>query len=87
MFSNLIKLLCAGADTKPYVLGREMGYKTPSAFQKVTTGKDIRLTVLLAICSALGYTITISNWQGFSVNLNDYYNQQHQTEQPEQPEQ
>lgn len=76
MFTNLIKLLCAGVSTKPYILAKDMGYKSPSAFQSITTGKDIRLTVLLSICNALGYTITISNGQGMSINLNDYYNQQ-----------
>ena len=83
MFIKLVKLLCAGKDTKTYILGREIGYKTPSSFQSVISKKDMRLGVLLSICNALGYTITISDGKGFSINLAEYCQQQANA-QPEQ---
>lgn len=82
MFSNLIKLMCAYVNVKPYVLGREMGYKTPSAFQTVITGKDIRLSVLLAICNALHYQVIITDGKAFSINVNDYLTHNAHTDNP-----
>ena len=76
MFANLIKILCQFRNVPVYNLGKKLGYKTPSAFQTVTTGRDIRLTVLLKICDALGYTVTISNGDDFTLNLNEYIKQQ-----------
>lgn len=65
-----------GAGVKMYALGNKLGYKTPSSFQTVTTGNDIRLSVLLTICNYLGYNIIITNNKGVSINVNDYYNEQ-----------
>lgn len=76
MFANLIKLLCGFKSVSLSQMGSALGYKTASAFQTVTTGKDLRLSVLLNICNELGYTVTISNGQGVNVNLTEYYAQQ-----------
>ena len=73
MFANLIKTLCGLANVPRYAVGEKLGYKTPSAFQKVTTGKDIRLSVFLSICLALGYTVTVTNDDGVNINLTDLY--------------
>ena len=80
MFKDLIMSLSAVSGLKIYQLYSQIGYNSPSALQKVISGNDIRLTVLLNVCRVLGYTITIQNNKGFSLNLNEYYNQQQQTE-------
>lgn len=75
MFTDLIKCLCNGAGVKIYAITNQLGYKTPSALQSVISKQDLRLSILIKLCILLGYTITITNNSGVSVNINDYYTQ------------
>lgn len=75
MFGDLIKTFCGVFGISKNALGEKLGYNSPSAFHKVTGGRDMRLTVLLEICNALDYEITITNGKGFTINLLEYYKQ------------
>lgn len=79
MFGDLIKLICASFGISKNALGEKLGYKSPSAFQRVTGGRDVRLSVLLDICNALNYKIIITNKNGFTIDLLEYY-KQHKTD-------
>lgn len=74
MFANLLKVLCAYKGTKLYSVGKELGYKTNSAFQKVTNGKDLRLSVLINVCVHLGCKVIITNGKDITIDVTDYYN-------------
>lgn len=76
MFINLVKMLCACIGVNVSSLGNELQYKTYPAFYKVISGKDIRLTVLLAICNACKCDIIITNHSTININVNEYYKQQ-----------
>lgn len=84
MFINLIKTLCAVYGISKNGLGEKLGYKTPSAFQRVVSGNDIRLSVLLNICNLLGYNLIITNGAGVNIDVTQYYAQQQKQSNAEQ---
>ena len=71
MFKNLVKLLASSIGENITTLGEKMSYKKTSFFT-VIGGKDIRVSILLAVCKACNCDIIITNHSTINIDLADY---------------
>ena len=80
MFKNLIKFLASSIGENMASLRQKLGYSANTSFYTVIGGKDIRLSVLLAVCKACNCDVIITNHSTININLADYVAEQSKTE-------
>lgn len=75
MFKNLMLLILATANINQTTAAEKLQYNSVAAFQSAIKNKDVKLSVVAAICKLCNCDLIIKNSNGVTISVLDYIQQ------------